>query len=65
MPSDNRLITFPKKAKSLPGFEPSLLGQNAVALPLALDTFSVKAYQGIAIKDNLFPFKGYSECPGT
>ena len=39
MPSNNRLITFPKKAKSLLGFKPGLLGQNAVALPLALDTF--------------------------
>ena len=34
-PSENRLIAFPKKAKSVPGFEPGSLGQNAIALPLA------------------------------
>ena len=34
-PSENRLTAFPKKAKSVPGFERGLLGQNAVALPLA------------------------------
>ena len=34
-PSDNRLIAFPKKAKSVPGFEPGLLGENAATLPLA------------------------------
>ena len=34
-PSENRLIAFPKKAKSVPGFKPGLLGQNAIALPPA------------------------------
>ena len=34
-PSENRLRAFPKKTKSVPGFEPGLLGQNAIALPLA------------------------------
>ena len=29
------LIAFLKKAMSIPGFEPGLLWQNAVALPLA------------------------------
>ena len=28
-------IAFPKKAKSVPGFKPGLLRQNAIALPLA------------------------------
>ena len=31
----NRLIAFLKKAKSIPGFEPGSLRQNAIALPLA------------------------------
>ena len=34
-PSENRWIALPKKAKSVPGIEPRLIGKNAVALPLA------------------------------
>ena len=33
--SENGLIAFPKKARSITVFKPGSLGQNAIALPLA------------------------------